>query len=41
VVAALAREMATTNCSATEAVERVVHASHLARLPHMGTIVNY
>ena len=41
VVAALAPEMVTTSCSATEAVERVVRAPHLARLPYMGTIVNY
>ena len=41
VVAALAREMATTGCTAAEAVERVVRAPHLARLPNMGTIVNY
>ncbi len=41
VVAALAREMVAGTCSATEAVERVVRAPHLARLPYMGTIVNY
>jgi hypothetical protein len=41
VVAALAREMATTQCTALEAVARIVHAPHLARLPNMGTIVNY
>jgi hypothetical protein len=41
VVAALAREMATTGCSAPEAVERVIDAPHLARLPNLGTIVNY
>jgi hypothetical protein len=41
VVAALAREMVTTNCSAGEAVERVIRAPHLAALPLMGTIVNY
>lgn len=40
-VAALAREMATTGCPATEAVERVIRAPHLARLPDMGTIVNF
>ncbi len=40
VVAALAREMVTTTCTAAEAVERVVNAPHLARLPFMGTIVN-
>ena len=41
VVAALAREMTTTGCHATEAVQRVVRAPHLARFPNMGTIVNY
>ena len=41
VVAALAREMATTNCSAADAVDRVIRAPHLARLPNMGTIVNF
>ena len=41
VVAALAREMVTTNCTAAEAVDRVVRAPHLARLPNMGTIVNF
>ena len=41
VVAALAREMVTTDCTANEAVERVVRAPHLARLPGMGTIVNF
>ncbi len=41
VVAALAREMVTTDCTAAEAVERVVRAPHLARLPNMGTIVNF
>ena len=41
VVAALSREMATTGCGAKEAVRRVVGAPHLARLPNMGTIVNY
>ncbi|HSP27896.1 MAG TPA: S8/S53 family peptidase [Ilumatobacteraceae bacterium] len=41
VVAALAREMVTTGCSAAEAVEWVVRAPHLARLPNMGTIVNF
>jgi hypothetical protein len=40
VVAALAREMATTGCTAREAVARVVHAPHLGRLANMGTIVN-
>lgn len=41
VVAALAREMVTTSCTAAEAVDRVVRAPHLARLPYMGTIVNF
>ncbi len=41
VVAALAREMVTTGCKAADAVERIVHAPHLGRLAHMGTIVNY
>ena len=41
VVAALAREMVTTSCSAAEAVKRVVRAPHLARLAFMGTIVNF
>jgi hypothetical protein len=41
VVAALAREMGTTDCTAAEAVARVVRADHLARFPNMGTIVNY
>ena len=41
VVAALAREMVTTGCTAGEAVDRVVRAPHLARLPNMGTIVNF
>lgn len=40
VVAALAREMMMTGCEASEAVERLVTAAHLARLPNMGTIVN-
>ncbi len=40
VVAALAREMVATNCSARQAVDRVIRAPHLARLPNMGTIVN-
>ena len=41
VVAALAREMVTTGCTAEEAVDRVVRAPHLARLPYMGTVVNF
>jgi hypothetical protein len=41
VVAALAREMITGQCTAVEAVERLVNAPHLARLPLMGTVVNY
>ncbi len=41
VVAALAREMVTTGCNAADAVDRVVRAPHLARLPYRGTVVNY
>ena len=41
VVAALAREIVTTGCTAEQAVERVVRAPHLARLPYMGTVVNF
>jgi hypothetical protein len=33
--------MVTTSCTAAEAVDRVVRAPHLARLPYMGTIVNF
>ncbi len=40
VVAALAREMATTGRTASEAVQSVVRAPHLSRFPNMGTIVN-
>ena len=40
VVAALAREMVAGPCSAKEAVERVVRAPHLLRLPCLGTVVN-
>ena len=40
VVAALAREMMLTGCEASDAVELLVKAAHLARLPNMGTIVN-
>lgn len=40
VVAALAREMASSPCTATEAVDRVVHARHLVRIPCLGTVVN-
>ncbi len=40
VVAALAREMVASGCSAREAVERVVHAPHLLRIPGLGTVVN-
>mgnify|MGYP003537356222 FL=1 len=40
-VAALAREIVTTGCTATQAVDRVVRAPHRARLPFMGTVVNY
>lgn len=41
VVAALAREMRVTGCSATEAVDRLIDAPHLSRLPYMGTVVNF
>jgi Subtilase family len=40
VVAALAREMVVGDCGAAEAVQRVVHAGHLLRLPCLGTVVN-
>ena len=40
VVAALAREMVTGPCSATDAVQRVVGAPQLLRLPCLGTVVN-
>jgi hypothetical protein len=40
VVAALAREMVAGPCTAKEAVERVVRAPHLLRLPCLGTVVN-
>jgi subtilisin family serine protease len=40
VAAALAREMVVGDCAAGEAVERVVHAQHLLRLPCLGTVVN-
>ena len=40
VVAALVREMRLNDCSNTEAVARLIHAPHLARIPGMGTIVN-
>ncbi len=40
VVAALAREMVTAPCSAADAVERIVHAPQLLRLPCLGTVVN-
>jgi hypothetical protein len=40
VVAALAREMVVGDCDAREAVQRVVHAGHLLRLPCLGTVVN-
>jgi hypothetical protein len=40
VVAALAREMVVGDCDAAEAVQRVVHAGHLLRLPCLGTVVN-
>ncbi len=40
VVAALAREMVVGNCTVKEAIERVVHAPQLLRLPCLGTVVN-
>jgi len=40
VVAALAREMVVGGCAAVEAVNRVVLAPHLLRLPCLGTVVN-
>jgi subtilisin family serine protease len=40
VVAALAREMVMGNVDANEAVQRVVRAAHLLRLPCLGTVVN-
>jgi hypothetical protein len=40
VVAALAREMVVGDCGAGEAVQRVVRAEHLLRLPCLGTVVN-
>lgn len=40
VVAALAREMASARVTAKDAVQRVVHAPHLLRLPGLGTVVN-
>jgi hypothetical protein len=40
VVAALAREMVIGDCDVAEAVERVVRAAHLLRLPCLGTVVN-
>lgn len=40
VVAALAREMMRTNCTAKEAVERVIDAPGLFRIPGLGTVVN-
>jgi hypothetical protein len=40
VVAALAREMVTGGCSASEAVNRLIKAPHLLRLACFGTVVN-
>ncbi|MGZ4279295.1 MAG: S8 family peptidase [Solirubrobacteraceae bacterium] len=40
VVAALAREMVVGDCDAPEAAQRVVRATHLLRLPCLGTVVN-
>ena len=41
VVAALANEMNVHRRCAGAAVQAIVHAPHLARLPNLGTIVNY
>jgi subtilisin family serine protease len=40
VVAALCREIMTTGCDAAAAVERVIRAPHLMRIPCLGTVVN-
>ena len=40
VVAALCRHMTLFNTSAKQAVEYVVHAPHLMRIPCLGTVVN-
>jgi hypothetical protein len=40
VVAALVREMLSAPCTASEAVDRVIHAPRLFRLPCLGTVVN-
>ena len=40
VVAALAREMTTTGCTANQAVERVIDAPGLLRIPGLGTVIN-
>jgi len=41
VVAALAREILTGGATAKQAVDRVIRSPHLARIPYMGTVVNY
>jgi Subtilase family len=40
VVAALVREMRLSGCSANKAVERIIDADWLARIPGLGTVVN-
>jgi hypothetical protein len=40
VVAALVRDMANNNHTAQEAVEAVIDAPHLGRIPGLGTVVN-
>lgn len=40
VVAALAREMTRTNCTANQAVERVIDAPGLLRISGLGTVIN-
>jgi subtilisin family serine protease len=40
VVGALAKEMVSVGCTAKEAVERVVDAPSLMRIPDLGTVVN-
>jgi subtilisin family serine protease len=39
-IAALAREMVLSDCSATEAVAQVVEAPHLMSIPCLGTVIN-
>jgi hypothetical protein len=40
VIGALVREMRVSNCSATEAVSRLIDAPWLGRIPGLGTVVN-